>query len=91
MNIENGLYTLKIRIYMGLEKYVRKEVEVRGIEPRSETVYRSSIYMLSYRIEVRLQRRSVTHNCRLFCMDFARHLTEGKMPYYPVISTLQRD
>jgi len=66
-------------------------VEVRGIEPRSEMVYRSNIYMLSYRIEFRLQRRSVTHNCRLFCINFALHLTEGKMPCYPVISTLQRD
>ena len=58
---------------------------MRGIEPRSEMVYRSSIYMLSYRIRFRLQRRSVTHNCRLFRMDFTRHLTEDSAPRYPVI------
>jgi len=35
-------------------------VEVRGVEPRSEMVYRSSIYMLSCRIEFRLKLCPVT-------------------------------
>ena len=44
-------------------------VEVRGVEPRSEMAYRSSIYMLSYRIKFRLKLRSVTNNSRLDCFN----------------------
>ncbi len=64
-------------------------MEVRGIEPRSEMVHRSSIYMCSYRIKVRLQQRSVTHNCKLFCINFTQHLTENRMLCYPVIVDVQ--
>jgi len=64
---------------------VLKRVEVRGIEPRSEMVYRSSLYMLSYRIRVRLQPRSVTHSCKLFRIHFTPHLTQDKMLRYSVI------
>ena len=66
-------------------KRLYKKVEVRGVEPRSEMVYRSSIYMCSYRIKVHLKRRSVTNNSRLFCLEFTQHLTDGSMLRYPVI------
>jgi len=45
------------------------KVEVGGVEPPSEKVYRSSLYMRSYRIGFRLKLRSVTNNSRLVCFN----------------------
>ncbi len=44
--------------------------EVRGVEPRSEMVYRSSLYVCSFQIKIRQQKRLETNNCKLFCKNF---------------------
>ena len=76
----------RLKAYYSLKNGLKaKKVEVRGIEPRSEMVYRSSIYMLSYRIRFHLKRRSVTNNSRLFCLEFTQHPTDGGMLRYSVI------
>ena len=60
-------------------------MEVRGIEPRSEMVYRSSVYMLRYRIGFRLMLCPVTRLHQTSLLEFHMHSDRRRSACYPVL------